>query len=176
MNKDNAKEIIQNHDILIDGSDNIPTRYILDDYCKDIGIPWVHASIHRFEGQIACFNISDSLGYRDLFPDSSPQKMYQTVLKSVYWVYFRDYWNYSSNSSIKICLGIGSDLRNKVLLVDTKTMNFRTMSYGKQPEIISEKPKNVSTIDVKNMINEGWIHLLLIVELKEKLRLQNLKM
>ena len=62
LNKENAKEIIQYHDILIDGSDNIATRYVLDEICNEIGMPWVHASIHRFEGQIACFNISGSAG------------------------------------------------------------------------------------------------------------------
>ena len=157
LNKDNAKEIIQNHDILIDGSDNIPTRYILDDYCKDIGIPWVHASIHRFEGQIACFNISDSLGYRDLFPDSSAAENVPNCAEvGVLGVLPGIIGTIQATQALKICLGIGSDLRNKILLVDTKTMNFRTMSYGKQPEIKSDKPKNVSTIDVNNMINEGW--------------------
>ena len=157
LNEENANQIIQNHDILIDGSDNIPTRYILDDSCKEVGIPWVHASIHRFEGQIACFNISGSLGYRDLFPDSSSAESVPNCAEAgVLGVLPGIIGTIQATQALKICLDIGSDLRNKVLLVDTKTMNFRTMSYGKQPEPKFEKPKNVSTMDVNQMINEGW--------------------
>ena len=157
LNEENAKEIVQNHDILIDGSDNIPTRYILDDICKEIGIPWVHASIHRFEGQIACFNISNGPGYRDLFPDSaSAESVPNCAEAGVLGVLPGIIGTIQATQALKICLGIGNDLRGKILLVDTKTMNFRTMVYEKQPEIKYEKPKNVSAIETNNMINEGW--------------------
>ncbi len=158
LNKKNAKKIIQNHDILIDGSDNIPTRYILDDFCKEIGIPWVHASIHRFEGQIACFNISGSPGYRELFPDtSSADNVPNCAEAGVMGVLPGIIGTIQATQAIKICLNIGESLAGKILLIDTKTMNFRTMIYEKQiNKIEQEKPKNISAVEVKNMIDNGW--------------------
>tara|TARA_Y100001980_G_C14556764_1_gene350091 strand:- start:25717 stop:26775 length:1059 start_codon:yes stop_codon:yes gene_type:complete len=158
LNEENAKEIVQNHDILIDGSDNIPTRYILDDICKEIGIPWVHASIHRFEGQIACFNISNGPGYRDLFPDSaSAESVPNCAEAGVLGVLPGIIGTIQATQALKICLGIGNDLRGKILLVDTKTMNFRTMVYEKERRItIKEKPKNISPREVKALIDDGW--------------------
>jgi len=158
LDKENAKEIIQKHDILIDGSDNIATRYILDDVCNEIGMPWVHASIHRFEGQIACFNISGSAGYRDLFPDSSAAENVPNCSEAgVLGVLAGVIGTIQATQALKYCLGLGDNLSNKVLIVDTKTMNFRTMVFGTEPQKINfEKPKNISAIEVKNMFNEGW--------------------
>ena len=158
LNKENAKSIIQNHEILIDGSDNIATRYILDDFCKEIGIPWVHASIHRFEGQIACFNISGSSGYRDLFPDSSVAENVPNCAEAgVLGVLPGIIGTIQATQALKICLGIGTDLANKVLILDAKTINFRTMKFGteKKKEIF-ENPKSISASDTNKKFNEGW--------------------
>jgi adenylyltransferase/sulfurtransferase len=158
IDKNNAKKIINGHDILIDGSDNIPTRYILDDICKEIGIPWVHASIHRFEGQIACFNISGSAGYRDLFPDpSAAENVPNCAEAGVLGVLPGIIGTIQATQALKICLGIGDNLAGKVLIVDTKTMKFRTMIYA--PEIESqkvEKPQIITTIEADKRLNEGW--------------------
>ena len=50
MDESNAEELFKNHDIIVDGTDNIPTRYLIDDTCKKVGIPWVYGSVYRFEG------------------------------------------------------------------------------------------------------------------------------
>ena len=158
LNEENAEEIIANHDILIDGSDNIPTRYILDDVCRKKRIPWIHASIHRFEGQIACFNISGSAGYRDLFPDpSAAENVPNCAEAGVLGVLPGIIGTIQATQALKLCLGIGEDLANKVLIIDTKSMSFRTMNFGEKIEkIVYEKPKNISAIEVNNLMNEGW--------------------
>lgn len=158
LNKENAEKIISNHDILIDGSDNIPTRYILDDACKKMNIPWVHASIHRFEGQIACFNISGSAGYRELFPDSSVGDNVPNCAEAgVLGVLPGIIGTIQATQALKICLGIGEDLANKVLIINTKTMSFRTMDYGEKVEnVVYEKPKNINAKEAHQLMVKGW--------------------
>ena len=176
LDKENAKEIIQNHNVLIDGSDNIATRYILDDICNKIGMPWVHASIHRFEGQIACFNISGSAGYRDLFPDQSATENVPNCAEAgVLGVLPGIIGTIQATQALKLCLGIGDDLSNKVLIVDTKTMNFRTMNFGKPPHKIShEKPKNISAVDANNRFEEGWKPFIIDCRNKDESKLAKL--
>ena len=65
----NALDIIGRYDILIDGTDNFETRYLIGDACEILGKPWVFGSIHRFEGQVATFNLDGGPNYRDLFPE-----------------------------------------------------------------------------------------------------------
>jgi len=158
LDEKNAKEIIEGHDILIDGSDNIPTRYILDDICKELGIPWVHASIHRFEGQIACFNISGSGGYRELFPDTSAAENVPNCAEAgVLGVLPGIIGTIQATQALKICLEIGDDLAGKVLIVDTKTMKFRTMTFA--PKINKkkiERPQNITTIEANKRLKKGW--------------------
>ncbi len=158
LDEKNAKKFITGHDILIDGSDNIPTRYILDDACKEIGIPWVHASIHRFEGQVACFNISGSAGYRDLFPDPSAAKHAPNCAEAgVLGVLPGIIGTIQATQALKICLGIGNDLAGEVLIIDTKTMKFRTMSFSPKIEKIKiEKPYNITAVEANNKLNDGW--------------------
>ncbi|TVQ02770.1 MAG: molybdenum cofactor biosynthesis protein MoeB [Balneolaceae bacterium] len=77
LNRDNAMEIIGEYDIIIDGTDNLPTRYLINDACVLLGKPFVYGSIYRFEGQVSLFNNGNSDGtrgpnYRDLFPEPPP--------------------------------------------------------------------------------------------------------
>ena len=72
LSPDNAEEILCDWDIVIDGTDNIPTRYLVDDVCNMLGIPWIYGSIYRFEGQVSLFNYHNGPCYRDLFPEPPP--------------------------------------------------------------------------------------------------------
>ena len=118
----------------------------------------MHASIHRFEGQIACFNISGSSGYRDLFPDSSAAENVPNCAEAgVLGVLPGIIGTIQATQALKICLNIGTDLANKVLILDAKTMNFRTMRFGlENKKEIFENPKNISAIDTNKKFNEGW--------------------
>ena len=70
----NALAIIQRFDIVIDGTDNFDTRYLIGDACEILDKPWVFGSIHRFEGQVATFNLDGGPNYRDLFPDPPEER------------------------------------------------------------------------------------------------------
>ena len=72
---ENAKEIIDGYDIIVDGTDNFATRYTISDCCEILGKPWVFGSIHRFEGQVSVFNLNGSPNYRDLFPKAPPPEL-----------------------------------------------------------------------------------------------------
>ncbi len=72
LTSENAMERIRGHDIVIDGTDNIPTRYLVNDVCELLSIPWVYGSIYRFEGQVSVFNLEGGPTYRDLFPTPPP--------------------------------------------------------------------------------------------------------
>ena len=71
----NAKDLFSGHDIIIDGTDNIPTRYLIDETCKELGIPWVYGSVYRFEGQVSVFNFKGGPTYVDLFPEAPPDDL-----------------------------------------------------------------------------------------------------
>ncbi|SVD66732.1 uncharacterized protein METZ01_LOCUS419586, partial [marine metagenome] len=75
MTADNALEILKGHDVVVDGTDNFPTRYLINDACEILDIPWIYGSIHRFEGQVSVFNHRGGPGYRDIFPRPPPPEM-----------------------------------------------------------------------------------------------------
>ena len=75
LTPENAMEIFQDGwDIVVDGTDNLPTRYLIDDLCSIIDLPWVYGSIYRFEGQVSVFNFNGGPSYRDLFPEPPPSE------------------------------------------------------------------------------------------------------
>ena len=75
VNETNASQLFEGHDIIIDGTDNIPTRYLIDNTCIELGIPWVYGSIYRFEGQVSVFNLNGGPTYSDLFPEAPPAEL-----------------------------------------------------------------------------------------------------
>ena len=72
LNPTNALERFEGWDLIIDGTDNLPTRYLVDDACSLLGLPWVYGSVFRFEGQVSLFNFQNGPCYRDLFPVPPP--------------------------------------------------------------------------------------------------------
>ena len=72
LTSENALNLLAGHDIVIDGTDNIPTRYLVSDACELLDIPWVYGSIYQFEGQVSVFNLNGGPNYRDLFPTPPP--------------------------------------------------------------------------------------------------------
>jgi adenylyltransferase/sulfurtransferase len=72
LHPENALEIMEGWDLVLDGTDNLPTRYLVDDACSLLGTPWVYGSVFRFEGQVSLFNHEGGPCYRDLFPEPPP--------------------------------------------------------------------------------------------------------
>ena len=86
LNISNALEILDGYDVILDGTDNIPTRYLVSDACEILGIPWVYGSIFRFEGQVTLFNHQGGPNYRDLFPDPLHPMPCPPALRPEFWV------------------------------------------------------------------------------------------
>ena len=75
LDTENADSVIEKYDIVIDGTDNFSSRYLIGDVCEKLGKPWVFGSIHRFEGQVSTFNFEAGPNYRDLFPVPPPPEL-----------------------------------------------------------------------------------------------------
>ena len=131
---ENALELLKDVDVLIDGTDNLPTRYLIDDACAIANIPWVHASLFRYEGQITVFNYQDGPRYRDLHPDSPPPG---TVLNceeaGVIGALPGILGSIQAMEAIKILSGIGEPLSGRLMLIDSRTMETRHLTYERSP-------------------------------------------
>ena len=136
LTPDNAIAILQqNWDVLIDGTDNIPTRYLIDDACSILGIPWIYGSIHRFEGQVTVFNHNDGPCYRDLFPEAPPADAVPNCEEGgVLGVLPGVIGSIQATEAIKIILGIGESLSGRLLIYDAETMEFKTLKYSKSDD------------------------------------------
>lgn len=122
----NAATLINRFDVIMDGSDNLATRYLLDDVCSLLCKPWVHGAISRFEGQVTVFNHRGGPRYRDLFPEEPPPGVLQTQLESgVMGVVPGIIGCIQANEALKILLGIGTSLSGRLLHLDALEMKFR---------------------------------------------------
>ena len=136
LTSENALEIIRPYDIVCDGTDNFPTRYLVNDACVLLGKPNVYGSIFRFEGQATVFNLdSESPNYRDLFPEPPPPGLVPScaeggvvgVLPGIIGVI-------QATEAVKIITGIGTTLSGRLLLFDALKMSFRELKLRPSPE------------------------------------------
>ena len=136
LNPDNALEILQQGwDVLIDGTDNIPTRYLIDDACSILGLPWVYGSVHRFEGQVTVFNNNGGPCYRDLFPEAPPADAVPNCEEGgVLGVLPGVIGSIQATEAIKIILGIGESLSGRLLIYDAERMDFNILKYSKSAD------------------------------------------
>ncbi len=138
--KDNALDIIQGYDIVADGTDNFPTRYLTNDACVLTGKVNVYASIFRFEGQVSVFNYLDKNGergpnYRDLFPQPPPPGMVPSCAEGgVLGVLPGIIGSLQANEVIKIITGVGEPLSGRLFLFDAASFTTRTLKVKKKPD------------------------------------------
>jgi len=129
----NALEIIKDYDLVADGTDNFPTRYLVNDACVLLDKPNVYASIFRFEGQVSVFNYSDKNGtlgpnYRDLFPNPPPPGLVPSCAEGgVIGVLPGIIGSLQANEVIKVITGVGDPLSGRLFLFDALTFDTRTL-------------------------------------------------
>ena len=137
--KENALDIIQDYEIVADGTDNFPTRYLTNDACVLAGKVNVYASIFRFEGQVSVFNYLGKNGergpnYRDLFPQPPPPGMVPSCAEGgVLGVLPGIVGSLQANEVIKIITGVGEPLSGRLFLFDAASFTTRTLKVKKKP-------------------------------------------
>jgi molybdopterin/thiamine biosynthesis adenylyltransferase/rhodanese-related sulfurtransferase len=130
----NALDIFAPYDIVVDGTDNFPTRYLVNDACVLTGKPSVYGSIFRFEGQATVFNYQDGPNYRDLYPDPPPPGLVPSCAEGgVLGVLCGVIGTIQATETIKIILGQGTTLSGRLLLYDALQMKFRELKLRPNP-------------------------------------------
>ncbi len=135
LSSENAMEIFKDFDIIADGTDNFPTRYLVNDACILSGKPNVYASIFRFEGQASVFGTKDGPCYRCLYPEPPPPGMVPSCAEGgVLGILPGLLGTIQATEVIKLILGTGGPLAGRLLLVDALAMRFRELKLHKNPE------------------------------------------
>src|SRR6266511_2305581 len=130
----NALDILSGYDIVVDGTDNFATRYLVNDACVLLGKPNVYGSIFRFEGQASVFALHDGPCYRCLFPEPPPPGLVPSCAEGgVLGVLPGLVGTIQATEAIKLIAGIGEPLVGRLLLVDALAMQFRTVKLRKDP-------------------------------------------
>jgi molybdopterin/thiamine biosynthesis adenylyltransferase/rhodanese-related sulfurtransferase len=130
----NIDEILAGYDVVVDGTDNFPTRYLLNDASVKHGIPVVHASIFRFEGQLTVFKPHEGPCYRCLFPEPPPAELAPSCAEGgVLGVLPGIMGTLQATEALKLLLGIGEPLVGRLLLVDALDMGFHEVQLRRDP-------------------------------------------
>jgi molybdopterin/thiamine biosynthesis adenylyltransferase/rhodanese-related sulfurtransferase len=146
----NALEILKDYDVVADGTDNFPTRYLVNDACVLLGKPNAYGSIFRFEGQASVFATEDGPCYRCLYPEPPPPGLVPSCAEGgVLGILPGLVGVIQATEVIKLILGKGSPLIGRLLLVDALSMRFRELKLRKNPEcpVCGENPTVKELID-----------------------------
>lgn len=140
----NALTRLAHYDVVVDATDNFPTRYLLNDACVLLGKPLVYGSVFRYEGQVAVFNFNHGPNYRDLYPTPPrPGSVPDCEQGGVLGVLPGLIGCYQANEVIKLIAGIGEPLSGKLLLLDTLSLETRIISI----------PTQNQKVPIKNLID-----------------------
>jgi len=131
----NALEILQPYDIVVDGTDNFPTRYLVNDACVLLNKPNVYGSIYRFEGQATVFNYEGGPNYRDLYPEPPPPGLVPSCAEGgVLGILCGIIGVIQATETVKLILGKGKTLSGRLLLFNALDMTFRELKLRPNPE------------------------------------------
>jgi sulfur-carrier protein adenylyltransferase/sulfurtransferase len=134
LTSENALELFKDFDIIADGTDNFPTRYLVNDACILLGKPNVYGSIFRFEGQVTVFGMPDGPCYRCLYPEPPPPGLVPSCAEGgVLGVLPGIVGSVQAMETIKLILGRGENLIGRLLLFDALGMKFRELKLRKNP-------------------------------------------
>jgi len=135
LTSENALDIARGYDLIVDGTDNFATRYLVNDTSVLLGIPNVYGSVYRFEGQASVFGAADGPCYRCLFRDPPPPDLVPNCAEGgVLGVVPGLIGTIQATEAVKMLLGLGDTLVGRLLTIDVMTMSFRTLRIPKDPE------------------------------------------
>ncbi len=134
LSSDNALDIFEDYDIIVDGTDNFPTRYLVNDACVLLGKPNVYGSIFRFEGQASVFWAEEGPCYRCLYPEPPPPGLVPSCAEGgVLGILPGMIGTVQATETVKLILGTGEPLIGRLMLYDALGMSFREMKLRKDP-------------------------------------------
>jgi molybdopterin/thiamine biosynthesis adenylyltransferase/rhodanese-related sulfurtransferase len=144
LDNDNVLDIFAQYDLILDGTDNFATRYLVNDACVLLGKPYVWGSIYRFDGQVSVFWDKYGPNYRDLYPDPPPPGMVPSCAEGgVLGVLCASIGSVMVNEAIKLLTGIGETLLGRLLVFDALEMSWHEIKIRKDPST----PKITGLID-----------------------------
>lgn len=180
ISNSNARDIASSYDLIVDGTDNFPTRYLLNDLAVLLNIPYVYGSIYRFEGQVSVFNYPDKDGsrgpnYRDLFPEPpAPHEIPSCAEGGVLGVLPGIIGSMQAVEAVKIITGIGEVLSGRLFLFNALNFTSKTIKIEKdqqqteikelieydqfcglqQDDLLESSIKHISVEELRNWMNE----------------------
>jgi sulfur-carrier protein adenylyltransferase/sulfurtransferase len=177
LDSDNALDIFRPYDLVLDGTDNFATRYLVNDACVLLGKPYVWGSIYRFEGQVSVFWDEYGPNYRDLYPVPPPPGMVPSCAEGgVLGVLCASIGSVMVTEAIKLITGIGESLLGRLMVYDALEMSYRTIKIRKDPKaepitglidyeefcgVVSDEAQQaafgstISVADLKEMLDAG---------------------
>src|SRR5262249_26597973 len=150
LTSSNALDILSQYDVIVDGADNFPTRYLVNDACVLLGKPNAYGSIFRFDGQASVFATKNGPCYRCLYPEPPPPGLVPSCAEGgVLGVLPGLVGTIQATEAIKIITGAGQTLAGRLLLLDALTMEFRTVKLRRDPAcpICGDRPTIKALID-----------------------------
>ena len=150
LTSENALEILADYDVVVDGTDNFPTRYLVNDACVLLGKPNAYGSIFRFEGQATVFHHKGGPCYRCLYPEPPPPGLVPSCAEGgVLGILPAVIGSIQATEAVKIILDKGSTLRGRLLLYDALNMRFRELRLRRNPDcpVCGERPTVRELID-----------------------------
>ncbi len=150
LDSDNAMQIFEPYDLIVDGTDNFATRYLVNDACVLLGKPYVWGSIYRFDGQASVFWAEHGPCYRCLYPEPPPPGMVPSCAEGgVLGVLCASIGSIQVNEAIKLITGIGEPLVGRLMIYDALDMTYRTVKVRKDPEcpVCGKNPTITELID-----------------------------
>ncbi len=175
LTSENALEIIKEYDLVADGTDNFPTRYLVNDACVLLNKPNVHGSIYRFEGQVSVFNYQYEDGstgpqYRDIFPTPPPPGLVPSCAEGgVLGVLPGIIGSFQASEIIKILAGIGDPLAGRLFIMDALSFETRTLKIKKNPNLspVTELIDYADFCGLSATQNDEGVAEIAVKELKE---------
>jgi adenylyltransferase/sulfurtransferase len=150
LDSDNALQIFAQYDLIVDGTDNFATRYLVNDACVLLGKPYVWGSIYRFDGQASVFWAEHGPCYRCLYPEPPPPGMVPSCAEGgVLGVLCASIGSIQVNEAIKLIVGIGDPLAGRLMIYDALEMSYRSVRVRKDPEcpVCGKNPTITGLID-----------------------------
>ena len=157
----NIVDIIAGYDVIVDGADNFPSRYLLNDASVKLGIPVVHGSIFRFEGMVSVFDPKNGPTYRDMVPEPPPAELAPSCAEAgVLGVLPGIIGSIQALETIKLLLGLGEPLIGRILSVDTTEMEFRVFNLRRDPAnvVTWDNRDRIIVQDLEGLCAPGLAH------------------